>query len=165
MLSTGYLSRVKHWFYQLQGARHARRWRDFSSQNTSAPRFAITLFVRNHPGAAQDDIIDHLMTVREYAERENCAVVVQRNLRDMEADGQLESREQRYYSSHQVKFVIRQETPWFSWFFLVSVGLAMAAFAVTLTMVPATIHTAFVILLLLVMFFRIIDDVLHNTPW
>ncbi len=159
------LRQLKHWFYSLQRPKHVQRWREFAAQNTSAPRFAITLFVRNHPGAARDEIVEHLVSVREYSARENCADVVSRNLRQMEQDGQIISRDGGYYPIRQIRFIIRQEDLWFSWFFLTAVGLAIAAFIMSLGMTQYSIHTVLVLVLFAIIFIRIIEDWIHSTPW
>ncbi len=157
--------RLKHWLYALQGTTHARRWRDFSLQNTSVPRFAITLFIHSHPGATQDQIVDHLMSARDYGTRESCVVVVSRNLRDMEVNRQIQAREGGYHSLDHTRFVIRQEEPWFSWFFLVSAGLAVTFFFYLVNMVEYNAHTSLVILLFLVIFVRLIEEFTHTTPY
>ncbi len=159
------MSRLKHWLYALQGTRHAQRWRAFSLQNTSVPRFAITLFIRGHPGTTQEEIVDHLMSTRDYGTRESCVVVVSRNLRDMEANGHIEAHEGTYRSLDHTRFVIRQEEPWFSWFFLVSSGLAVAFFFYLFNLAQYNAHTTLVILLFFVIFVRIIEEFTHTTPW
>ena len=161
------LTKLRHSIYMLQGARHARRWRDFSLQNTSVPRFGITLFVHTHPSTTRDEIVDHLMMTGRYGDRESCTVVVARNLRDMETNRQIECSNGRYRALNHVKFVIREEEPWFSWFFVVSVGLAISMFVTAFILGPVqySIHTGIAIVLFIVIFVKIVDEMLHTTPF
>jgi len=161
------VSKLRHSIYTLQGARHARRWRDFSLQNTSLPRFGITLFIHTHPSTTREEIIDHLMTTGRYADKETCRVVVARNLHDMETNHQIESHEGRYRALNHVKFVIREEEPWGSWFFQTSVGLAIAMFVISLMLVPVGygIHTGIAVVLFIIIFVKIVDDWVHTTPF
>lgn len=161
------LSKVQHFIYTLQSARHARRWRDFALQNTSLPRFGITLFIHTHPNTTRDEIIEHLMTSRRYADREACRVVVARNLHDMETHNQIEIHDGKYRALNHVKFVIREEEPWFSWFFQASIGLAISMFVISLILAPVEygIHTGIAVSLFVIIFVKIADDWIHTTPW
>lgn len=154
-----------HWLYQLQASRHARRWRDFTFHNTSGPRLAITLFIRSHPGATRDEIVEHLMTSRDYKERESCVAVVARNLREMEKSHQISVDSEGSHILSKVKFVIREEEVWFSWLFMVSVGLAVAFFSYSLGTTPFNAHTAFALILFLIIFLRILEDFWCTTPY
>ena len=86
----------------------------------------MTLFIRSHPGATRDEIVEHLMISRDYKERESCVAVVARNLREMESEHQVSIDAEGYHILNRVKFVIREEEVWCSWFFMASVGLALA---------------------------------------
>lgn len=161
------LMKLRHSIYTLQGARHARRWRNFALQNTSLPRFGITLFIHTHPATTRDEIVDHLMTTGRYGDRESCRVVVARNLGDMEANHQIECKDGRYRALNHVKFVIREEEPWFSWFFVVAIGLAISMCVISFIFGPIQygIHTGIAIVLFIVIFVKIVDEVLHTTPF
>lgn len=158
-------TRLEHWLYELQATRHARRWRDFTFHNTSGPRLAITLFIRSHPSATRDQIVEHLMTSRDYGERESCVAVVARNLREMEKGNQVRVDADGYHILSKVKFVIREEEVWSSWFFMASVGLAIAFFAYALERTPFTITTAFTMILFAIIFLKILEDFHSTTPY
>jgi len=156
---------LTHWIYELQAARHARRWRDFMFHNTSGPRLAITLFIRSHPSTTRDEIVDHLMTSREYKERESCVAVVARNLREMEKDHQIRMNSKGYHIVGRVKFVIREEEVWFSWFFMASAGLALAFFFYSLETIPFNVHTGYTVILFLIIFLKLLEDFWSTTPY
>ncbi len=66
-----------------------------------------------------------------------------------------------------MKFVIREEEPWFSWFFVVSVGLAISMFVTSFILGPVQygIHTGIAIVLFIVIFVKVVDEILHTTPF
>jgi hypothetical protein len=165
MLKLQIRSYLEHWLYQLQASRHAERWRNFTFHNTSGPRLAITLFIRSHPTATRDEIVEHLMNSRDYGERESCVAVVARNLREMEKSHQISADADGYHILSKVKFVIREEEVWASWFFMVSVGLAVAFFAYAFPRTPFNINTAFIVILFAIIFLKILEDFYSTTPW
>jgi len=125
----------------------------------------MTLFIRSHPGATRDEIVEHLMASRDYKERESCVAVVARNLREMESAHQVSIGAEGYHILNRVKFVIREEEVWFSWFFMASVGLALAFFSYSLATTPFNAHTAFALVLFLIIFLKILEDFWVTTPW
>jgi len=105
------------------------------------------------------------MNSRNYGERENCVTVVARNLRDMEKDHQVAINARGYHILNKVKFVIREEEVWSSWFFVASVGLAVTFFAFSLGTAPFSTHTAFALMFLIIIFLKILEDFWQTTPW
>ena len=133
--------------------------------STGGPRLAITLFIRSRPGATRDEIVDHLMNSRDYGEREHCVTVVTRNLREMEKDHQVSVNTNGYHILSKVKFVIREEEVWSSWFFVASVGLAITFFAYAFESASFNISTAFTLLFILIIILKILEDFWQTTPW
>ena len=156
--------RFRRWFYERQAQAHVRRWSHFSAQATSVPHFLILLFVQNQHGASQADIVDRLMQTGRYAMCENCLPAVSRNLREMEKNGEIELRNGGYYPRERVRFIIKQEDPWYSWFFLISAGLAVAFLILSFWFPTIDVHQV-AVALLFVIFIRVIDDLLHTSPY
>lgn len=164
MLDLDFPKHLRNWLYNHMSDLHKGRWESFSRQASSIPRLRITMFIRNHQGADQAAIVDSMVENGQYASRDSCASVVVRNLREMEKTGEIELRGNGYYA-HKTRFVIKEEEPWFSWFFIASTGLGIAFLAYSIWTTPLTIHTAYAVVFLSLIFLKLLDDAIHTSSW
>lgn len=64
----------------------------------------------------------------------------------------------------KMRFVIREEEPWFSWFYLAATGISIAFLAYTLWGGIFNMVTVIAGILILLIFVRFFDDFIH-TSW